>query len=110
MGDRDQQPRDQQLRDQHQRSTVRMEMGQSSSGAPVTSSEETLQTEQQQVLQQDSQARMTGSEWTVPSLPSVIDGTTEPSMKEQPRRSARLEIGQSSTGVQTAGTVSLELY
>ncbi|KAK8921604.1 hypothetical protein KSP39_PZI020114 [Platanthera zijinensis] len=36
-------------------------------------------------------------------------GTTEPSMEEQPRRSARLEIGQSSTGVQTAGTVSPEL-
>ncbi|KAK8916817.1 hypothetical protein KSP39_PZI022224 [Platanthera zijinensis] len=36
-------------------------------------------------------------------------GIVEPSMEQQPRRSARLEMGQSSSGVHTAGTVSLDL-
>ncbi|KAK8926512.1 hypothetical protein KSP39_PZI018763 [Platanthera zijinensis] len=42
-------------------------------------------------------------------LQTTNKGTTEPSMEEQPRRSARLEIGQSSSGIHTAGTVSLDL-
>ncbi|KAK8934249.1 hypothetical protein KSP39_PZI014283 [Platanthera zijinensis] len=33
-----------------------------------------------------------------------LEGIVEPSMEEQPRRSARFEIGQSSLGVQTEGT------
>ncbi|KAK8933776.1 hypothetical protein KSP39_PZI015934 [Platanthera zijinensis] len=37
---------------------------------------------------------------------NMWQGIVEPSIEEQPRRSARLEKGQSSSGVQTVGTVS----
>ncbi|KAK8928437.1 hypothetical protein KSP39_PZI017814 [Platanthera zijinensis] len=71
MGDRDQQSRD-----QHQRSTVRMEVGQSSTGAPATSSELRMGDQDQQ------------------------------SMDQHQRSTVRMEVGQSSTGAPATNSVS----